>query len=319
MKTNLKLRNLFLLLSIGTIITVATSSCDKDDDPMPTPKPTVVGIAQSDTSFSILVAAVLAAKLDGALSDLTKSYTVFAPTNNAFRAAGIDAAVIAGYTPAQITDVLTPILLYHVLGSEAFSKDVPASDPLTTLNTKKIFASSNANGVFVNGIKVSKPDLDATNGVVHVIDGVLIPPTKTIAEVVVGNADFTTLLAALGVAQDGLVAALSGAGKFTVFAPDNDAFVTSGITSTVLAGLTQPQAATIIKAHVIGTNVFASDLINNSTAPTLNTTPSQQTLTVTLPPAVKITGGTNTEASNIIAANIVCTNGVIHVIDRVLQ
>jgi uncharacterized surface protein with fasciclin (FAS1) repeats len=323
MKTNLKFRNLFLFATLGTFLTVISTSCGKDDPaPTPTPTPTVVGIAQSDTSFSILVAAVLAAKLDGTLNDLNKQYTVFAPTNAAFRALNIglnDAAAVGTLSKGQIDTFLTPILLYHVLGSKVLAGGVP-TDAVATLNTKKVFTSSNTNGVFVNGIKVTKPDLLASNGVVHVIGKVLIPPTKTIAEVVVGNDDFSTLLAALGVAQAGLVDALSGAGKYTVFAPNNAAFDSSGITADVLAGLSQSDAATIIKAHVIATNVFARDLRKNSTAPTLNTTLTPpQTLTITLPPAAVIITGSTKKASKIIAADIVCINGVVHVIDRVLQ
>lgn len=309
MKATNKFRNLFLMAALGTSLTVVTSSCSKDD-PAPAPTPNVVALAQTDSTLSLLVTLASKAGLADYLSN-TNNITVFAPTNAAFRAAGYTDAVINNLTNAQAAAGFDAVLKYHVLAIRANSTAVPASDTLKTVNTKNIYASKNANGVFVNGIRVSTADLNASNGVVHKIDGVLIPPTQTIAQIVTSNADFSTLLAALGVAQENLVTALSGPGKFTVFAPNNDAFATSGITTLP----PQAQAATIIKGHVIATNVFASDLINNATAPTLN---ASQTLTITLPPAVKITGSANA-ASGITTANIVATNGVIHVINRVLQ
>ena len=299
------------------------ASCKKSDPVVePTPPvvtPTVVGIAQSDTSFSILVAAVVKAGLVNTLSDLTKSYTVFAPTNNAFRAAGFTEASINGLSAADVTNVLTPILTYHVLGSKVLASGVPASDAVTTLNTKKLFASSNANGVFLNGVKVVTPNLNASNGVVHVIGKVLIPPTQTIAQIVTTNPSFSLLLRAVSVA--GLASTLDGPGKFTVFAPVNTGFPNSLNTNALIDAAMQPACEAIVKSHAFGTNICAGDLVAGVTGPTLNTT---KTLTITLPPAtaaptVKIVGGTNTNASNITTTDIIATNGIIHVIDRLLQ
>jgi uncharacterized surface protein with fasciclin (FAS1) repeats len=209
--------------------------------------------------------------------------------------------------------VLTPILLYHVLGAKVLAASVPVSDGVVTLNTKKVFASKNTNGVFVNGIKVITADLQGSNGVVHAIGSVLIPPTQSIAQVVSTNTNFSLLLAT--VVKANLATTLGGDGKFTVFAPDNAAFGRSGVTSTAIAGFDEPTAAGIITQHAFGTNIFASDLTAGVTGATLNTA---KTLTVGLSPVtVKITGSANT-ASAVTTANIVCTNGVIHVIDRVL-
>lgn len=294
------------------VVLFTTTSCKKDD-PAPVVTPTVVGIAQSDTTFSILVAAVVKAGLVTTLSDLSKNYTVFAPTNNAFRAANITSATIAGYTPTEVTNVLTPILLYHVLGAKVLAAGVPVSDGVVTLNTKKVFASRNGNGVFVNGIKVTTADLQGSNGVVHVIGSILIPPTQSIAQVVSTNANFSLLLQT--VVKANLATTLGGEGKFTVFAPDNGAFATSGVTSAAITGFTEAEAAGIITQHAFGTNIFASDLTAGVTGATLNTA---KTLTVALSPvSVKITGSANA-ASSVTSANIVCTNGVIHVINRVL-
>jgi uncharacterized surface protein with fasciclin (FAS1) repeats len=316
----MKINNQFSSVLFAALLgaTISTSSCKKDDDtpPAPTPTPTVVGVAQADTTFSILVAAVVKANLATTLSDPTKLYTVFAPTNNAFRAAGITAATIQGYTQGQVDTVLVPILTYHVLGAKVLAAGVPASDTVKTLNGKNIFASKNANGVFVNGIKVTGADVPASNGVVHVIGSVLIPPTKTIAQIVIGDpANFSLLLAA--VSRAGLAGALSGAGKYTVFAPTNAAFAATPYnTAPIITAADATVVGGIVKAHVIGTNVFAGDLIAAATANTLNTSP-QQTLTISLPAAVKITGSANA-ATAVVKADIVATNGVIHVIGSVL-
>jgi uncharacterized surface protein with fasciclin (FAS1) repeats len=312
MKAMKNLSRLLVLTALSTAILV--SSCKKDDTPAPTPTPTVVGVAQSDTSFSILVAAVTKAGLVSTLSDETKSYTVFAPTNKAFRDAGIDATVIAGYTAAQVTDVLIPILTYHVVGAKVLSTGVPASDTVKTVNGKNIFASKNANGVFVNGIKVTTADLNASNGVVHVIGKVLIPPTKTITEIVVGNANFSLLKAA--VIRANLATVLGSPGKYTVFAPVNSGFPASLNTDALINAAPVATVAGIVTSHAFGTNIFAGDLTAGETGATLN---SATKLTIGLSPApnVKISGSTAT-ASGITTTDIVATNGVIHIIDKIL-
>ncbi|MBC7933834.1 MAG: fasciclin domain-containing protein [Rhizobacter sp.] len=302
-----------LLLALGAVSVF--TSCEDDDDPGVPPNPTVVGIAQSDTSFSILVAALQKANLVGTLSASTGNFTVFAPTNNAFRAAGITTSVIAAYTPTEVTNVLTPILTYHVLGSKVNASGVPVSDTVKTVNGKNLFASKNANGVFVNGVRVVTADLNASNGVVHVIGSVLIPPTKTIAQIVIDDpANFSLLLSAVSRAD--LAATLSGPGKFTVFAPVNSGFPASLDTDAEIIAAPVATVAGIVGSHAFATNIFAGDLVAGNTGATVN---PATTLTIALSPAsVKITGSAN-PASVVTATNIVATNGVVHVIDKVLQ
>ena len=268
---------------------------------------TITDIVIWDPKFSILKAAVVKAGLADALKQGT--LTVFAPDNEAFAASNITESVINSLPVADLTN----ILLYHVVGAKVPSSAVPASDTVNTLLTTNIYASKNANGVFVNGISVKAADVQAVNGVIHVISKVLIPPTKTIAQIVSEDSDLSLLLGAVGTA--GLVDAVSGEGKFTVFAPINAAVLPLAST---LSTLTEAQVAAIVKAHIFGTNVFSSDLTAGATVPTLETGVS---LVVGLtPPSVKIVGSAN-PASNIIVpsgVDIIATNGVIHKIDRVL-
>jgi len=276
------------------------------------PAQSIAEIVSSNPDFSLLKQAVLRAGLANALS--TGSLTVFAPNNAAFQNAGINSAAIESLG----LDTLVDILKYHVIGSKNMSTDLQSSQAVASLQGANLYVSKNNNGVFVNGIKVNAADINASNGVIHVIEKVILDiPTKSIAEIVSGNPDFSTLLAA--VAKAGLASVFSGSGNYTVFAPTNDAFAAAGLTPEVINDPSLPVAAVvaILKAHVIGTNVFASDLIQGATAPTLQT---GVTLTIgTTPPSIKIVGGVNTVASNITEANIIATNGVIHVIDKVLR
>jgi uncharacterized surface protein with fasciclin (FAS1) repeats len=309
-------KNLFLLTIVGT--TVVMSSCKKDDDPVvvpPAATPTVVGVAQSNANFSILVAAVTKAGLVSTLSDATKTYTVFAPTNAAFEAAGYPLATINALSAADVTNILTPILTYHVLPIKVGSAAVPVSDTVKTVNGKNIFASRNTNGVFVNGIKVITADLAASNGVVHAIDKLLIPPTQTITQLVLGNPNLSLLKTA--VVKAGLDGALNGPGKYTVFAPVNTGFPAALDTDAEINAATQAAVAGIVGSHAFGTNIFAGDLVAGNTSATVN---PLTTLTIALSPAVtvKLNGSANA-ASAVTTTNIVATNGVVHLIDKVLQ
>jgi uncharacterized surface protein with fasciclin (FAS1) repeats len=310
------IKNLFLLAIVGT--TLVISSCKKDDPvPVvvpPTPQPTVVGVAQGNANFSILVAAVEKAGLVGALSDLTKNYTVFAPTNAAFEAAGYPLATINGLSQTDVNNILIPLLTYHVLGAKVASTAVPASDTVKTLNGKNIFASKNGNGVFVNGVKVTIADLAASNGIVHAIDKVLLPPTQTIAQLVTNNPSLSLLKTA--VTHAGLAGALSGPGKFTVFAPTNDAFPAALDTDGEITAVAPAAVGAIVGSHTFTTNIFASDLVAGNTGATFN---PLTTLTIGLSPVtVKITGSANA-ASAVTTPNIVALNGVVHLINKVLQ
>jgi uncharacterized surface protein with fasciclin (FAS1) repeats len=297
---------------MGAIL-MLTTSCEKDENPLPAPAlKSITEIVVSDPNFSLLKQAVVRAGLANALS--TGSLTVFAPDNAAFAASGIDSALISTIDPIDLADILT----YHVVGSKIMSSGVPTSDTVNSLEGTNLYVSKNSNGVFVNGIKVKTADINASNGVIHVISSVIDDiPTENIAEIVTNDPNFSTLLAAVNKA--GLASVFLGEGKYTVFAPTNDAFAAAGLTPDVINSPSLPVAAVvaILKAHVIGTNVFASDLIQGATAPTLQ---PNATLTIgTNPPSIKLVGGVNTEASNITEANIIATNGVIHVIDKVLR
>jgi len=294
-----------ILVGLGLIMMFG-AGCKKD---APAGPPTIAEIVNTNANFSTLKAAVEKAGIGSALSSGT--LTVFAPDNAAFAAAGITASTLQSLTVAQVADILT----YHVLSVRVGSSDVPVSDAVVTLQGKKIFASRNANGVFVNGIKVKSADVAASNGVIHVIENVLIPPTQTIQQIAAGNPNLSLLVAA--VSKAGLLNAIGADGKLTVFAPTNAAFNAAGFNTVAdINAASTSLITTVVSYHVLGTNVFASDLVGGATATTLQ----GGTLTIGLtPPSVKITTSANPASNiNLDGVNIVATNGVVHLINRVL-
>jgi uncharacterized surface protein with fasciclin (FAS1) repeats len=308
MKILRNLNRMFLMMLLGTAIVASNSSC-KDDDPAPAPQKNINEIVNTDTSFSLLKQAITKAGLGTVLS--TGNLTVFAPDNAAFAASGINSAAINALPIPDLTNLLT----YHVLGSKVVSTAVPVSDSVRTLSSKFLFASRNPNGVFVNGIKVKAADISASNGVIHVISKVLVVPTATIADLATATPDLSLLLTA--VVRAGLDGAVSGPGKYTVFAPTNAAFIAAGYPdAATINNAPVADVAAIVKKHVLTTNVFSSDLIAGAVTP--ETLQTGVTLTVgTTPASVKITGSASA-ASNIVTPDILATNGVVHVIDKVL-
>lgn len=315
MKTISTLRKTATVLTMA-IITMATA-CSKDDDNGPAmTDQNIVEIVVADNNFSLLEAAVKHAELATTLSG-TGPFTVFAPTNEAFAAAGLD-------TEAKITalpkEALRNILLYHVTGTV-----IPASGTPTGSNTAvkssadlDLYVTKNDKGVFINGATVTKADLTATNGVIHVINKVLMPPSGNIIQAAQGNPNFSFLVAAVLRASQGqtnVAQVLSGAGLFTVFAPTNQAFINAGFPNEAAIQAADPATLTsILTYHVLAGRVFSTDLVDNSMPATLN----GETVTITLNGGSKVKGLKNTSASTIRPADMLTSNGVIHVIDQVL-
>lgn len=279
------------------------------------PTKTIADIAVADSRFSTLVTALSTADLVGAVADPEADLTVFAPTNDAFSAA----LAALGLTAAELlaSDDLADILLYHVVPGTFLAADVVGLAPAnvdTLLAGKRIGVQVIDGGVVLNAsVNVTVTDVRAVNGVIHVIDFVLLP-TPTIAEIAAGNGNFDTLVAALTAA--GLVDLFDdrNQGPFTVFAPTDAAFAQLlgdlGVTAGEL--LARPDLADILAYHVVPGAFFAADVIAAAPfdAPTL------------LPGAtiaIEVDGGVVLNDSvNVTATDIAAANGVIHVIDYVL-
>lgn len=314
-------RLLLLCVSAGSL---AITGCDKDDDDDNGMQMNVTQIVVNDPQFSLLEAAVTKAGLANTLAT-TANITVFAPDNDAFKKLDLNGDGTADLdTEAKImaldnsgVALLTAVLQYHVLGSKVTSGNVPAGPnaEITTLGGKKAFATRNSAGVFINGVKVKKADVNATNGVIHVIDRVLLPPAGNIVETAAANPNFTFLVAAAQRAGTDIVNALTAAGPLTVFAPTNQAFIDAGFPTIAAIQAADPNVLKpILLYHVIGARVFSSDLTEGAQP----TTAGGGKLTITLAGGAKVKGNGNAQASGIVATDIVTTNGVIHVINGVL-
>lgn len=273
--------------------------------------------------FSTLNAAVMKAGLQATLNG-PGPLTVFAPDNAAFAASGINSAALASLTPDQVK----AILLYHTLTSKVMSDDVPAGPnaKVITAGGDSVFVTKNGSGVYINGIKVTQADISASNGVIHKIARVLLPPSGDIvATAQAPGSGLDSLVKAVVVASTApggdptLVTALQNA-TLTVFAPNNAAF-TNLLSALGVKDISEIPVATLVavlKYHVVAGRAFSSDLSNGSLMMLAggNTTVN---LTNGTNGGPTITGsGNGGNKANIIATNIMARNGVVHVIDRVL-
>jgi len=291
------------------------------------PLPSIAEIAVENGNFNTLVAALDAAGLVETFAG-EGEFTVFAPTDDAF------AALPAGTVESLLEDpegALTQILTYHVVDGSVFAADVVGLDAAPTLQGEEIAISVEGDTVYLNETTaVVATDIAASNGVIHVIDAVLIPPTiaaamaeeaaamndemmaevGTISEVAAEAGTFNTLLSALEAA--GLADALNGEEELTVFAPTDDAFAAlpEGTVETLLedpSGL----LTEILLYHVVAGAVPAAEIVELEAAATL------------LGQEVNITVDDNgnvflNDTVQVIITDIQTDNGIIHVIDAVL-
>ncbi|MEO5891915.1 MAG: fasciclin domain-containing protein [Ferruginibacter sp.] len=193
-------------------LTGGLASCDKDDNITVPPPATITDQVSAGANLTLLKSAVIKAGLAATLSG-TGPFTVFAPNDTAFAASGITSSVINTLTATQ----LETILLYHTLGSKVLAVDVPAGPnaKVVTANGDSVFVTKNASGVFVNGIQVVKADLLASNGIIHEVARVLLPPVGNIVAVASADTGFSFLVAAVVRASTGStnVAAVLSSGK----------------------------------------------------------------------------------------------------------
>ena len=279
----------------------------------------IVDIAVEDGRFTTLVTALQEAELAEALQ-ADGPYTVFAPTDDAF--AALPDGALEGLIANKET--LTDVLLYHVVDGKVIAADVLGLDgqEVETLSEDKIVVSVDGENVKINDSMVLITDIEASNGVIHVIDTVLLPPAegaaeesemiaegKTIVDIAVEDGRFTTLVTALG--EAGLVEALQAEGPFTVFAPTDDAF--AALPDGALEGLIADKEAltNVLLYHVLEGKVMSPQAIELA---------GQQAEMLSGDSiAISLDGETlKINDSAVIIPDIEASNGVIHVIDAVI-
>lgn len=304
-----KISFLFSFLFLG-LMAFTFVACGDDDEPTITPLQTITQTAADDAQFSTLVSALQRVNLDIVL-DGAGNFTVFAPTNAAFQASGIDLDALSD-------EELTEVLLYHVLGATVNSADLQEGQTYATTAAEtgpnqtqlSILIEKSGSSVKLNGaVNVTTADVAATNGVIHVVDQVILP--LDIVGHAVANANFSSLVNALGAASGDLVSVLSGDGPFTVFAPLNSAFEE---VADVTASLDADQLAKVLTYHVVGGNVRSTALSDGMMVTTVN----GEEFTVNINGgAVTITDARG-NVSTIVLTDVQATNGVIHVLDKVI-
>jgi uncharacterized surface protein with fasciclin (FAS1) repeats len=301
-----------LALTFATVLAACGSETSDAGAP---PTQNIVQLAQGNPDLSILVEAVVAADLAGALSG-PGPFTVFAPTDAAF------AALLAelGVTKADLLadkPLLTAVLQYHVLGASVAKSQIPLGRAITPLagGFFKI-DTSGADVVITDGrnrtSRIIATDIAATNGIVHVVDKVILPADKNIVETAQALPDFSTLVDAV-VAAD-LAGTLSGPGPFTVFAPTNEAFAALlaelGVSKADLLA-NKPLLTAVLTYHTLGARVLKADVVPG---PQPNTVQGEN---FSISPALAITDK-RARVANIVTTDVLTSNGVIHVIDRVI-
>jgi len=311
----MNIRKYLLVLASVSLIAGCGGS---DDDPIDESAGTIDTVAQ-EQGFTALLAAVEKAELGATLSDPNAEVTVFAPTDDAFNTLATnlgfaDATVMVEALPA---DALRNILTYHALpaarSAEELSEAANASQ--ATLysfeNQPSTLALESEDGVRITDAAlttatVTSADIGASNGVIHAIDKVMVPPgVLNIVQMAQVNPQLSSLVSAV-VSAD-LQEALTVAGPLTVFAPTNDAFAAAP------SGLTEDQLRTVLTYHAVPSRVLAADIPFGTPVPTV----ALQTITINegTPPTIT---DTTSAAARITATDVRASNGVIHVIDKVL-
>jgi transforming growth factor-beta-induced protein len=312
-------KSLLLMAGILTAMVLVLSSCS-EDDPAPEVTGTIVEVAAATPSLSILVEALT---LYPDLVDLLSApgtNTVFAPDNDAF------VAFLGVIGQSELSDipenVLKDVLVYHVITSAAIaSSDLSDGQTAETAGGEDVTVTINDDGVFISGSQVTTPDVPASNGIIHIMKGVMVPPSiapvvGTIVAPAYFNVNFTTLIAAVQGASPSILTTLLSQGPsgngLTLFAPTNDAFVAAGITEL-------PDMATldaVLTYHLIDATIMAAQLPSTGAA---------------APAAVETLGGAFylsnrggdagvfiNGSTQVTATDIEGSNGVVHVIDRTL-
>ncbi|WP_412477127.1 fasciclin domain-containing protein [Flavobacterium sp. TBRC 19031] len=325
------MKNLIKKMSLACIA-LTMLSCSDDDNNTPQQQ-TIAEIAADTADFSTLVTALNRTGLTATLNG-SGQFTVFAPTNAAFQT--FFSSLGSGVTVDNVdVNVLKNILLNHVIASEIKSTDIPAATYVSTLSpissaanapTISMFVQKSGSTVTINGgvdskgAVVSTADVDASNGVIHIVNRVIQIPT--LVDHVVDNPEFDTLQTVVTSAEQAAVlSALSGltaSAPATLFAPNNAAFTTALGAGGFANGATSTQVTKVLQYHVTTAgNVRSNQLSNNQSVP-MFTSPVQN-VTIVLGTGTVDIRDTANNLSRVFQADIQASNGVIHGVNRVLQ
>jgi uncharacterized surface protein with fasciclin (FAS1) repeats len=304
-----------LRLFLALPLAAALAACGADDDEVTSDQGNIVELAQQNAELSTLVEAVVAADLATTLSG-PGPYTVFAPTNAAFAALLAELGVTKDELLAN-RPLLTAVLQYHVLPVSVPEASIPLGKAITPLQGGVFKIDQQGSDVVITDGRnrtsmITATDVTASNGVVHLVDKVLLPADKNVVETAQGIDDFSILVEAVVAA--GLADTLSGPGPFTVFAPTNAAFAALlgelGVTKDQLLG-DSALLSSVLTYHVVPGRVLKADVVPGAQPPTV------QGQTFSIDSGLVVTDQRGSSA-NVTATDVLASNGVIHVIDKVI-
>jgi uncharacterized surface protein with fasciclin (FAS1) repeats len=267
---------------------------------------TIVETAVDAGQFKTLTAALKAANLVDTLKG-PGPFTVFAPTDEAF--SKLPANTVADLLKPENRQKLADILTYHVIPGKVQAKEVIKQRGAIAVNGQRVDIRFDEEGLKVDGAKVLTTDILCDNGVIHVIDSVILPGKATIPEIAKDSGTFEILLAAAKAA--GLADVLGSTGPFTVFAPTDEAFekLPKGTVEMLLKPENKSKLVDILKYHVIPGRVYSERVLESKALKTLQGSPASVSLK---------DGSPRIEQAKILKTDIDATNGVIHVIDSVI-
>lgn len=276
---------------------------------MPVAASDIVDTAVSAGSFKTLVTAVKAAGLVETLKG-KGPFTVFAPTDEAF--AKLPAGTVESLLKPENKDKLVAILTYHVVPGKVMAADVVKVKEAKTVQGQSVAVTVSDKGVKIDNANVIKTDIGCSNGVIHVIDQVILPREESkgpdVVDTAVKAGKFNTLVAAVKAA--GLVETLKGEGPFTVFAPTDEAFakLPEGTVESLLKPENKEKLVAILTYHVVPGKLLAKDVVAAGEVKTVNGKSAK----------ISTEGGAKIDGATIIATDVETSNGVIHIIDSVI-
>jgi uncharacterized surface protein with fasciclin (FAS1) repeats len=322
----MKIKKQIKNLAVVVFVTIAMLSCSKSDSPTVTipevKAKTIVELLQADpTNYSVLMAALTKTDLVTALNGTTK-LTLFAPTDDAFSVAMITITSINTMTTSEVA-ALKQTLLNHVIGTEVKAADLPTTGYIKTLAkfdvtstaTLSMYVAKTDVVTLNGGAKVLAADIIAANGVIHKIDKIINLPT--ILDHIKLNTTLSKLNSSFNTISNGYVTNATTANPLTIFAPTNIAFANATISTA--------DSERVLTYHLVDGNKPSTSLSEGqeiSTKMILTAVAANKSIFITLTGGVKVqdTGGTApNNKSNVTTSDIQGTNGVIHIIDRVLK
>ena len=301
-----------------TLLVFSLLACNKDDSEQST-LPTMDEYLQQNANLSIYSAAIEKAGLQS-FKDGIGPFTWLAPTDDAFKAAGITLDTINKMTQGDVNY----LVMYHLINGSVLSIDMiaqnsfPRATQLGTAGVAQIYLGQNSVASYVNGSKIIAPDNMLSNGIIHILDRVNIPPAKrgNIQNLLTATGQHTLFIQALTKANRW--AALGTASAFSVVAPTDAAMNAAGFNSAFITAATVPTVDSLVRYHYFNNiRLFSNDLGTGKETPQTALGPGR-TITA-LNNGAQLKGKGNASPINLTRSDILGTNGLIHIADGVLR